>query len=65
MAGHRHQQGDLGGDTEDIISSCITPVARTEEPLVVENNHFEGTNWSERVQIEGSPWGDGGGGVLD
>ena len=37
----------IGGDTEDIVS-LHSSGGSPDEPLVVENNHFEGTNWSSQ-----------------
>ncbi len=48
----------LGGDTEDIISLHDASGTAT-EPLYVENNHFEGTNWQSESG-SGIALGDGG-----
>ena len=48
----------IGGDTEDIVS-LHNSGGSPEEPLVVENNHFEGTNWSS-ASGSGIALGDSG-----
>ena len=52
-----HNKG-RGGDTEDIVSLHESG-GTAEQPLLVEENHFEGTNWSS-ASGSGIALGDGG-----
>lgn len=50
----------VGGDTEDIISIYRSGGASAADPLVIENNRFQGTDWTS-ASGSGILVGDGGG----
>ena len=54
-----HNKG-IGGDTEDIISIYESQGASAASPIVIEDNAFEGTNWTSDSG-SGSMLGDSGG----
>ena len=54
-----HNKG-IGGKTEDIISMWQSGGSSSSSPLVIEYNHFEGTNWTSGSGA-GINMGDGGG----
>jgi hypothetical protein len=55
-----HNNKGIGGDTEDIISMFASGGGDTAHPLTIENNSFEGTNWSSSSG-SGIMLGDNGG----
>ncbi|MFI5262585.1 MAG: right-handed parallel beta-helix repeat-containing protein, partial [Candidatus Limnocylindrales bacterium] len=54
-----HNKG-IGGNTEDIVSIYESQGASAASPIVIEDNAFEGTNWSSDSG-SGSMLGDAGG----
>ena len=58
QGGHIANNKGRGGDTEDIVSLHESGGTAT-DPLYVEDNHFEGTNWSSKSG-SGIALGDGG-----
>ncbi|MGF7234508.1 MAG: hypothetical protein ACQSGP_06075 [Frankia sp.] len=58
--GSIHNNKGIGGDTEDIVSVYQSGGTDAAHPLIIENNAFEGTNWSSSGG-SGMMLGDDGG----
>jgi hypothetical protein len=54
-----HNNG-IGGNTEDLISMWQSGGSSSSSPIIIEYNHFEGTNWTSTSGL-GINLGDGGG----
>lgn len=60
FGGSIHNNKGIGGDTEDIVSIYKSGGASATSPLVIENNAFQGSNWTS-TSGSGLMLGDGGG----